>query len=529
MQKLFTIPTRIHKGNFSKVMEQAITLELATIPTYLSTYYSINRAPSQEALLKTITSKMESPSEGLAKELTLDVLVYANKTAALIMGVLIEEMLHLALSSNVKQAICKESPNLMGIAKVLKFPTQLDGHRPEFKINLGPLSIEQLTTFLKIESPNHFGKSDKPVGAKKVQYTTIGEFYAQIEKLIKKEFPGKYKLGDRLQLTASPKMAIYSPNSINTVYYDRDHNPHFINDDESGGLIHVTDCKSALAALDEIVEQGEGSSVEDHDKLELDAYGNPIPLPVVDGKVVFKKGDYDDTAGKKKAKSKSSKVVEEKELAHFDKFLEAYSLGHYYQEKFAGYGLDFFSLFVHNQDQNPKIQDYKNSIKVEVADSAKEYYDTDEPRKALVALAKLSSAVFSYILLMIEACYEAKSKDAQFQIFMFGVHKSMIWLLSQYGRDLTSLQYMKEGKMYTGALTFEDYDFSKKDERPKKQLIDLAHKAAKHWPKKEKWAVDGKYPNYFPALPDVGLDYSYKLVDYSKDAPKSGGKCPAGH
>jgi len=31
-------------------MQQAIALELATIPTYLSTYYSINRAPNQDTL-----------------------------------------------------------------------------------------------------------------------------------------------------------------------------------------------------------------------------------------------------------------------------------------------------------------------------------------------------------------------------------------------------------------------------------------------------------------------------------------------
>lgn len=127
---------------------------------------------------------------------------------------------------------------------------------------------------------------------------------------------------------------------------------------------------------------------------------------------------------------------------------------------------------------------------------------------------------------MIETCYVTKSEEAQFQIFMYGVHKSMIWLLSQFGRDLTNLQYEKDGKMYTAALTFEHYDFYKKENvRPLQQLIDLAWKAAKHWPKKEGWIVDGDYSNYLLALPDVGLDHSYTPVDYAEEAT-TGGNCP---
>jgi len=53
--------------------------------------------------------------DALAQQLKLDVLVYANKTAALIMSVVIEEMLHLALACNVKQAIVAP-PNLLSIS-----------------------------------------------------------------------------------------------------------------------------------------------------------------------------------------------------------------------------------------------------------------------------------------------------------------------------------------------------------------------------------------------------------------------------
>ena len=159
IKKLFKIPEEgVNDKNFAEAMTQAISLELATIPTYLSTYYSIKRAPNQDEMLKTIAGMLPSDlknAEAIAQELTLDVLVYANKSAALIMSVVIEEMLHLSLSSNVKQAMIGP-PDLVTIASTLDFPTQLDGHKPEFAINAGKLSMQQMKTFLQIESPNAF-------------------------------------------------------------------------------------------------------------------------------------------------------------------------------------------------------------------------------------------------------------------------------------------------------------------------------------------------------------------------------------
>ena len=156
-KKLFTFSDTVTKENIKEVMQQAIALELATIPTYLSTYYSINRAQNQDTLYAKIHTQLTqagklTPAEidALAQELKVDVLVYSNKAAALIMSVVIEEMLHLALACNVKQAVCQIAPDLMGIGKILSFPTQLDGHIPEFQINAAKLSLNQLTTFMQI-------------------------------------------------------------------------------------------------------------------------------------------------------------------------------------------------------------------------------------------------------------------------------------------------------------------------------------------------------------------------------------------
>lgn len=475
--KLFTIPPQVTKENFEEVMHQAIALELATIPTYLSTYYSINRAQDQDTLYAKIQAQLPAGSDALAQELTLDVLVHANQAAALIMSVVIEEMLHLALSSNVKHAICQKPPELVEIAKTVSFPTQLDGHRPEFPINIDKLSVEQLTIFLQIESPNTFvdpAENEPDTAGTPLDYATIGDFYDMIISFVEKNYPGPYNPKPQLL----PDQPFYSQNSINTVYYDRKHRPQFASADDSGGLVNVVDAASARAAMEEIIHQGEGRLNDDekYTKLEFDKNGLPKPLAVRNGKVYFEKGDYDD---------------DRKELSHFDKFMEVYSLGTHYQEKFEGYGLDFYGHFVYNQAVNPKQVDYTASS------------DTQD----LAMVSEMGNALFTYIILMVETCYH-KDADTQFKVFMYGIHKSMIWLLSEFGNSIHKYSYVKDKVTYQGALTFEYYDFSAAEGvSPKDQMIRMANELAQidsTW----EWLLKDK--TYLLALPDVGLDHSVK-------------------
>jgi hypothetical protein len=488
-KKLFTIPDTVDPSNLEEVMQQAIALELATIPTYLSTYYSIIRAQDQDKLYSKLQSqltasfgKTEIDINALAQELKVDILVYANQAAALIMSVVIEEMLHLALASNVKQALFS-APDLLSISKSLVFPTQLDGHEPEFPINAAKLSLDQLSTFLQIESPDPFvDPADSPETDQHVEkYKTIGLLYDKIIACIEANFPGPYPVKPQLlpPQPAAPPRPYYSQNSINTVYYDRNHNPVFGNADDSGSLIGVADAASAVAALNEIKHQGEGSTSVDHDKLTFDQNNMPVPLPVVNGKVQFKQGDFDDPS--------------QQELSHFDKFLEVYSLGGYYQQKFANLpGLDdFFSYFVYNQPSNPKQADYDQS------DNA-----------ALSLCSQLGNAIFTYILLMIETCYY-KDEATQFDVFMYGIHKSMIWLLSGVGNSINAYTYTKEGQTYTAALTFEYFPFENTPgQSPKAQILSLVDQLAVADPGNWGWLTDPKYAGYWPSLPDVGLDHS---------------------
>jgi hypothetical protein len=506
--KLFTLPDSVTKENLEEVMQQAITLELATIPTYLSTYYSINRAQDQDVLHAKLKAQLSLSGERsaceidyLAQELKLDVLVYANKSAALVMSVVIEEMLHLALSCNVKQAVCEVAPDILGIGKVLSFPAELDGHDPEFQIDAAKLSLKQLKTFLMIESPKPFENPQQEAQMlSTVEYKTIGGLYKKIEACIKKDFAGTYK-PQRPQLlppdSKSGPRPFYSQNSSNTIHYDRNHKPHFANQDDSGGLVGVYNSEKAIEALHKIIEQGEGSSTKQDEKpqhlIEWDENGMPLPMEVVDDedggkKVVFWEGDYEDGG---------------KEPAHFAKFLEAYSLGEYYEGKFNSIeGLDdFFSYFVYNQKSNPTQADYEAS-----------------GNEALALCNKLGSALFTYILLMIETCYY-KDESTQYDLFMYGIHKSMIWLLSGVGNKINQYTYTSGNQLspangsitshgtqaYKGSLSFEYFPFEKSYARPKAQILELfAHLGAVE----PYWLESNWGENYFPALPDVGLDHS---------------------
>jgi hypothetical protein len=496
--KLFTIPPVVTPANFEEVMQQAIALELATIPTYLSTYYSIIRAQDQDALyakllfqLATRPGAAEADIAQRAQELKVDVLVYANKAAALIMSVVIEEMLHLALACNVKQAIASP-PDLLSISKILVFPTQLDGHEPEFPINAAKLSLDQLSTFLQIESPKPFvDPADAAEKLQTVKYKTIGQLYLDIQQCIKDNYPGPYAPTPQLVSTSKSDphpRPYYSQNSINTVYYDREHKPQFGSNSESGDLVGVFDARSAVNAIDEIMHQGEGNLKDDQSDLRFGPDHMPIPLPVnKDGEVTFKSGDYDDKDG---------------ELSHFAKFLEVYSLGVHYQQKFAAVGGldDFFSYFVHDQASNPKQADY------EAADSP----------AGLALSSQLGNAIFTYILLMIEACYYA-DEDTQFRVFMYGIHKSMIWLLSGVGNAIRGYTYAKGNQKYAGALTFEYFDFASSSLSPKQQILDLTEQLAATDPAVWTWLTQPHNSAYWPSLPDVRLDH--RVVPYVPAIP----------
>jgi hypothetical protein len=423
---LFKKETEITKANFGEAIQQAIEIEIATIPVYLYTYYSINRTPNQATISDSIVQALVKngmppiDAEVIAKNLSADIMVFANKAGALIMSVAIEEMLHMALSSNLKQALVG-MPILTGKSPS-KWPTCLPGHIPSFEINKAPLSLKQVMTFLEIESPT-------PLPEKKlltaIPYRTIGEFYDMI-----KEYISNNKLSynaKRPQLV--PKMGYYASNNIDTTFYDKEHKARLVNAEDSGDLVAIHDMHSALMAIDIIVEQGEGN-----------AYAPGLTSTgTVDCKLY--PADYDD--------------ANFQEFSHFEKFARIYCQYEHMNHKLEqlGIGKDVGTYFVNKIPTNPLTEYYPAKIQ---------------------ALSNLLNAVYTYIFVMTEGCYRpSQSKHTQYEIFMFGIHKSMIFILNSLCGDIMQLKYLdKDGIELLAAPTFENYPFDRLS-TPKAQIIAL--------------------------------------------------------
>lgn len=451
----FSAKAEVTPKNLGEAIQQAIEIEIATIPVYLFTYYSINRVPNQDiisgALAQELTRKgMESPEANkVALRLSAEIMVYANKIGATIMSVVMEEMLHMSLSSNLKQALIGQ-PILTGRSPHV-YPTCLPGHEPEFDINLAPFSLDQLMTFLKIESPDPL--PEKTPLLKAIPYKTIGQFYDMIEKCLEK-YDKKLKYSkDRPQLV--PGKRYYASNNIDTVYYDINHKARYMDADDSGDLVHVVDLKSAKKAISQIVEQGEGNK------------GAPGLLPdgAVDCKAITK-SDYDDK--------------DKQELSHFEKFVQLYCEYDDLNKVFASYGLtdiDVSSYFVLNVPTNPTTATYPNAT--------------------IKAVSDLVNAVYTYVFIMTEGCYK-NDDDTQYEIFMFGIHKTMIFILNSLCGDIQGLTYTENGQTFKATATFENYPFGMMSS-PKSQLIALYNKAVALYP------TISYLGQRFQDLPDVPL------------------------
>ncbi|HEX2322731.1 MAG TPA: ferritin-like protein [Streptosporangiaceae bacterium] len=185
------------------------------------------------------------PDEGLTPEQADAV----RRWRELLTGIAIEEMLHLALVSNVMTAI--------GAAPSLSrpnFPRRSDYLPPGIQFALLPFGEAAVTHFLYLERPEGMARLDaaefvpsepppEPVEAGEVMprlqgFSSVGHLYRGI-------MNGLSHLADRLgehRLFVGPPRAQASPDMFRWQQ-----------------LIAVTDLASAHAAIEEIIEQGEGA------------------------------------------------------------------------------------------------------------------------------------------------------------------------------------------------------------------------------------------------------------------------------
>jgi hypothetical protein len=182
-------------------LQDAIKLEHATIPVYLYALYSLD--PARNAVI-----------------------------ASVIRTVVIEEMLHMNLVSNILNAL-GGSPMIDTPAFIPTYPGPLPGGvESALRVHLAPLSHEQVADFMTIEEPEeplHFpvlqGRALQPPH-------TIGQFYAEIKRQI--------ELLPDSAFSGTPR------NQVGPDQMDR--------------AIVVTDKRAAGRAIDTIVEQGEGTT-----------------------------------------------------------------------------------------------------------------------------------------------------------------------------------------------------------------------------------------------------------------------------
>jgi hypothetical protein len=192
-------------------LELAIQIELATVPPYLYAMYSIEDLDSEAALL--------------------------------LRSIVVEEMLHAALVTNLLLAT-GGTPDFASTRYMTQFPTSLPHHVPPLKIDLEPCSGEVLErVFMRIEQPE---ARDAPAQAD--QFETLGQFYHALE-------IGIEALGESTDLFADP-------HSDAQLSDPRFYAPVALDADDSGGLILVNDLESAREAIETIVHQGEGLSDE---------------------------------------------------------------------------------------------------------------------------------------------------------------------------------------------------------------------------------------------------------------------------
>ena len=91
-------------------VQTACAIELATIPIYLYTYYSLYRNKNSG---ENLTTQQQ----------------FVNKAGGNIMSVAVEEMLHMSLSSNIYYAITGTPPKLYCNSPA-SYPTPLPYHNP---------------------------------------------------------------------------------------------------------------------------------------------------------------------------------------------------------------------------------------------------------------------------------------------------------------------------------------------------------------------------------------------------------------
>lgn len=215
-----TASTIENRDDLISYLHAAIALEHATLPPYLTAYYSLHPTTNSDA-------------------------------AHVIRVIAVEEMLHLTLAANVLNAI-GGTPDLTRPGFVPTYPAYLPDGEDDFTVDLRHFCPEALETFCKIERPGRAPDAEARLvsrsdGGNRVltssptvegmRFYSIGEFYEEIIEGLEKVAAVDPKL-----FSGNPELQVGSE-----YFYSG-----------GGEVIKVTDLDSARRALKLIADQGEG-------------------------------------------------------------------------------------------------------------------------------------------------------------------------------------------------------------------------------------------------------------------------------
>lgn len=442
-------------------LQTAVEIELATIPIYLYTYYSIDRT------LPSTSTQPAFPDTEVTR--------FADRAGALIMSVAVEEMLHMSLASNVLYSL-GQMPQLY-LNSPAAYPTNLPGHATQapdgqpMSLPLAGFSLTQLGNFLEIEYPS---ASDAP--PESGSWMTIGQIYSYVRCIISSNLI----LDSDFATNATPNQiqpTNYSPSSIDTVYPDAAFHfkaavpppcpgsaagvARFTSSDDShagrSALLLIDSKLKALQAIQTIDAQGEG----------------------------FGPTRYDDPS--------------QQELSHYYKFLTL-------QAQLQGY--DPASEDLPPEPAPPPAA----ATPFTPADLAAVIYPVPENPTAAGYpagyrdVANLVSGLYQYMLIMTESIF-LQQPAQQKRYFNQALHNSMIWILDKIIQAMREQTIPGSGGQ-SFAPTFENFNLGDRDQAYG-TLVAMAQALNQNYGT-ESWYTQGiqYYVNQIPGLPDVSALWS---------------------
>lgn len=430
-------------------MQLAVNVELATIPLYLYTYYSIDRSGG-----------------AIGDETPL--VRFANRAGATLMSVAVEEMLHLSLSSNVYHALTGKPPQIYKQSPTAPcsedqggaYPVVLPGHGkfegsiPCFP--LGNFSSEQLFTFLEIELPELSATPEIS------NWETIGQLYNAAICLLCTE--GVTLTGTAAAKSQQIQHYNYTPNCIDTIFPDKAYcktaipsqpgsaaqSAKYLNTPRSHvgnyELITVSSKFDALTAITTICDQGEGtvldnltvaSSAEDtHFFKFLGLQSQIIGWETVDQKLKDYTSGSDDYANWINALNDPQVNFKDINTTPFS--------------------ADEVASMTHHFPSNPTLTPNKNGC---LDSSCTDYsgLNTWEYTSTLFA-----NALYQYMLIMTETIFLVPDGETrQRKYFNQAMHLSMIWVMDKLFAEMRSA----ENSVDKGPLvpTFEATDLGQRE------------------------------------------------------------------